>query len=345
MKSFLFILPSLKNTSPIKVAMLQANNLSSRGFVVSILVLDKTDSFFEVNHKIKLVGVLSLFKSYDYIHSHCLKPNILIGVLSFFGFFNSTLITTVHTDIYLDLMDKLPFGTQIISNVWRKAILRNNIILCLNEENRKVISRGDLIANDKIHIIPNGINEIITNNVKDRDFISFVSDSDSIILGAACVLRKVKRIDVILRILKQHSNLKFILVGDGPELNNLKKLIDYYKIENQVLLLGFKENPNDYISYVDIAVFPSLSEGFPLSLIEAMSLGIPCITSKIPAFEYFFKDEIERFTSIDEIYDLIMKIYSKRKTYSYKVREKYINEFTVDAIVDRYLLIIKKHQD
>ncbi|WP_318468965.1 glycosyltransferase family 4 protein [Photobacterium leiognathi] len=344
MKSFLFVIPSLKNTSPIKVSLSYANNLAIKGHDVSIFVLNKSNINCSLDHKIKVVGWRSLFDSYDYIHTHCLKPNFLLAFLTFFKLIKSTLITTVHTNIKLDLIDRIPFGSRYISYLWRLSILQHDIIFCLNEENKNIISLGDPYLNEKIYVIPNGIDGIKVNDVEDEVFLSFIKkDPNAIILGSACVLRKVKRIDIVLSLLHKYKNIKFVLIGMGPEYDNLRELSSKYGINDRVLFLGFKDSPNDYMSYVDIAVFPSLSEGFPLSLVEAMSLGIPCITSDIDAFKYFFNDEIKRFKSIEDFYLLINSVYQNRSFISNMVTEKYANNFTINAVIDKYLLILKNH--
>lgn len=345
MSSILFVIPSFDNTSPIKVAISLANSLSKKGFNVFIFSIKKGQGGFNLDRNVKVIGFLSLFKEYDYIHSHCLKPNILVSFLSFMNLINSKLITTVHTNITLDLNDKCSYYTNLIfSNIWRRAILKHDLILCLNEENKDVVSRGNCEYQNKIFIVPNGIDRVKVKKIEDKNFISFIEGSDSIILGSACVLRKVKGIDLVLNVLKKHNNLKFLIIGEGPELNKLKKIANDYGIMERVLFLGFKDNPNDYMSYVDIAIFPSISEGFPLSLIEAMSLGIPCITSNISAFNYFFDDEISRFNSTDDLNCLIDDVYQNKEFFSKKVKDKFIKEFTTESVVNKYISIIENEQ-
>ena len=72
------------------------------------------------------------------------------------------------------------------------------------------------------------------------------------------------------------------IYGDGPMKQELQDCINNLKLENQVLLMGRKSNVLDYIQDASIFVLPSNSEGMPNALLEAMSLGLPCIATDCP---------------------------------------------------------------
>ena len=68
------------------------------------------------------------------------------------------------------------------------------------------------------------------------------------------------------------------IIGDGPLRSELINLVQELDLIGKVKLHGRLEEPFDLIRTADIFVFPSLSEGFPNALLEAMSLGLPCIS-------------------------------------------------------------------
>lgn len=74
---------------------------------------------------------------------------------------------------------------------------------------------------------------------------------------------------------------RITIIGDGPERDNLTNLCKELKIQHLVTFTGFMNNPQELYHEVDVALLPSLGEGIPLSLLEAMRWGIPCIASKI----------------------------------------------------------------
>lgn len=152
------------------------------------------------------------------------------------------------------------------------------------------------------------VSEINANNLKTVfptlaykiDYMSnFISDSfiieqaekekveyDSTVLNIATVCRldnSSKRIDRIIRsaYILQQKGYEFVwrIIGDGPDKNYIEGLIARYGVEKEVCLLGLKVNPHPYVKASDAFVLLSSYEGVPLSVTEAMILGVPVIVS------------------------------------------------------------------
>jgi glycosyltransferase involved in cell wall biosynthesis len=68
-----------------------------------------------------------------------------------------------------------------------------------------------------------------------------------------------------------------LIAGEGPEFEALNLQIEALKLQNRVKLIGAKQNLQDYYSQAQLFVLPSRNEGYPNALIEAMSMGCPCI--------------------------------------------------------------------
>jgi glycosyltransferase involved in cell wall biosynthesis len=75
------------------------------------------------------------------------------------------------------------------------------------------------------------------------------------------------------------SQRDLVILGQGPELDNLSNLITGLGLEKRVHLLGFKENPYPYLKNADYLVSTSNAEGFPNGIAEAMCLGKPVIAT------------------------------------------------------------------
>ena len=80
----------------------------------------------------------------------------------------------------------------------------------------------------------------------------------------------------------KYPEFKLEIFGEGPERENLQLLIDQLKLNDRAYLMGRKQNIIDYIQDASIFVLPSNSEGMPNSLLEAMALGIPSISTDCP---------------------------------------------------------------
>src|SRR5690606_26415369 len=72
-------------------------------------------------------------------------------------------------------------------------------------------------------------------------------------------------------------DLELVILGDGDLRGQCESLAEELGVRERVHFLGFRENPFPYIARSDIFVLPSVSEGFPLALLEAMSCGKPVI--------------------------------------------------------------------
>lgn len=112
--------------------------------------------------------------------------------------------------------------------------------------------------------------------------------------------------------MKEHQNLKFAIVGDGPDHENLRTLVSELHLEKQVIFLG--EKPWDtiglYYQIGDVFVSASQSETQGLTFIEAMAAGLPVVAKKDPCLEeilvdgyngYAFTDSESMIKGLDDI--------------------------------------------
>lgn len=86
-------------------------------------------------------------------------------------------------------------------------------------------------------------------------------------------------LDIFSDYKKNRPNCKLILCGDGVERSHIQTLIKQKQLTDSVILTGNVNNCQDYLFVSDIFVFPSLFEGFPLSVAEAESTGLQCVLS------------------------------------------------------------------
>lgn len=97
-----------------------------------------------------------------------------------------------------------------------------------------------------------------------------------------CIKRK-NHSDAIRAIsrLKELSNIHYLIVGDGEEVKNLKKLSSSLGIEKKVHFLGYRNDANYIMKSCDLYLFPSIQEGLSVALMQAMACGLPVVCSKI----------------------------------------------------------------
>ncbi|NDO80325.1 hypothetical protein CJP72_05905 [Citrobacter sp. NCU1] len=115
----------------------------------------------------------------------------------------------------------------------------------------------------------------IDDNLPSPGFIINIGRLD--VQKGQCYL--IKAFATLLHNYPRFDNLKLIIIGDGPLKEQLTNLIKEIGVEDKVLLVGFKENPYNYLKNAKMFVLTSLYEGFPLVLLEAMACGTPIISA------------------------------------------------------------------
>jgi glycosyltransferase involved in cell wall biosynthesis len=79
-------------------------------------------------------------------------------------------------------------------------------------------------------------------------------------------------------------------VGDGPDRARLARLADHEGVGERVLFEGYRPDPERWFATIDVLVRPSLTEGMPLGLLEAMAAGVPVVASDIPGNRSLVRD-------------------------------------------------------
>lgn len=86
-------------------------------------------------------------------------------------------------------------------------------------------------------------------------------------------------IRMMVGIVKEYPDALLLIAGNGPEKENLERLIDGLKLGNNVQLLGYVTNLQEYQHIADVCVACSKREGLPLNIVEAMMSGTPVVAS------------------------------------------------------------------
>ena len=87
----------------------------------------------------------------------------------------------------------------------------------------------------------------------------------------------------------------FVIAGDGPDRTSLENLANRLGITNRVHFLGFVAHMQDLYLASDVLFFPSLFEGTPMAVLEAMASGLPVVASRIDGTAEILTDGIDAF--------------------------------------------------
>lgn len=88
-------------------------------------------------------------------------------------------------------------------------------------------------------------------------------------------------LEVFKAVKKEKKDCRLMLIGDGPEKQHIKDLVEMFGINGDVLFLGRRTDVPDLLQAMDCFVLPSRFEGLPIVGIEAQAAGLPCIVSEV----------------------------------------------------------------
>lgn len=226
----------------------------------------------------------------DILHAHYAVPHAVCASLAkqMVGG-EIKIVTTLHgTDITVlgydaSLSHAIKFGIESSDRV--TAVSKS-----LVEQTYELLE-----PNKEIDTVYNFIDERVYQK-KDANHLKEeygIKENEKVIIHVSN-FRKVKRVPDVIQTFKLiHDNIpsKLLLVGDGPEMTAVTKLVKELDLQNQVLFLGKQENLAELYSISDLKLLPSEKESFGLVLIEAMACGVPCIGTKIGGIPEVIEDE------------------------------------------------------
>jgi len=264
----------------IVVALLPGGELVERlrGYGIEAECLGMRNKF-DLSVIFKLFGILKKRKI-DILHTYLFHANILgriVGRLAKVPVVISSLRVTEKRRYHLWL-DRLT----------------NRMVdaeTCVCEAVRNYTIEKAKIRPDKLVTIPNGIDGeeyprriALDNKKKELDIAS-----DSSILGTVGRLHEQKGQVYLLRamptILRKYPKTVLLVVGDGPLRGKLKSLCFKLQINESVKFLGFRKDIKELMALMEVFILPSLWEGMPNVLLEAMALGKPVVATRVGGAE------------------------------------------------------------
>jgi glycosyltransferase involved in cell wall biosynthesis len=152
-------------------------------------------------------------------------------------------------------------------------------------------------TDNRFKVIYNGVDKnwlsIVVNKEKLRAELGI--PNDAFIIGHSGRLDKAKNHSTILavaaEIIVSNKNIYFLICGKGTE--ELKDQVKKMKLQDNVLLLGYRKDVNHLLKIMDAFYFPSLTEGQPNALIEAILAGLPFVASNIAAVSEIIPDDLK----------------------------------------------------
>lgn len=270
-----------------------ANHFASIGHEVVILALYRSMHFFDLHPSITFIepsfpsgSKLYMLKMMAYVKREVkkIKPDTILAYGEWTNCFVGLALTGIKVPLfYTDRMrpnGHLPLAHRILRKIYYPQAKG---IIAQSEFAKRIIS--ERTGATRIKVIYNPVNAIEKIECEKKKLVvcvgRFTAEKGHRIL-----------VDAIAKL--KHSDWSLSLVGDGPLRGDLEKQVEQLGIKERVVFHGAMKDFRKELSEASIFVMPSLREGFPNALIEAMSVPLPCIATRCTvAMDEVVKDGVE----------------------------------------------------
>ncbi|MGZ4161998.1 MAG: N-acetyl-alpha-D-glucosaminyl L-malate synthase BshA [Neobacillus sp.] len=278
----------------------------------------------------------------DLLHVHYAIPHAVCAILAKqMCNRDIKIVTTLHgTDITVlgydsSLTDTIKFGIE-----------KSDVVTAVS--NALVEQTYELIHPDKqIETVYNFIDERVYQK-SDAHHLreEFEIKEDEKVVIHVSNFRPVKRVqDVVETFAKISTTMpaKLLLVGDGPEITRVCKLVREFGLDGQVIFLGKQENLDELYSISDLMLLLSEKESFGLVALEAMACGVPCIGTNVGGLPEVVEHGVTGFIcEVGDIEDIstkavaLLKDKELHQQFTYQAVETVRSKFNADRIVQQY---------
>ena len=181
----------------------------------------------------------------------------------------------------------------------------------------------------------------------------FGVDSGTCLIGTVGRLTPVKGIPYLLQaariLLRQGANVKVLVVGDGSIRQDLMTQTRDLGVSENVVFLGHREDTDELLQALDIFVLPSLSEGIPMALLEAMAASRAVVASRVGGIPEIIEDGFEGFLvepmdvdSLAERCRLLIESPDVARKMGEQGRKRVERDFSATAMADRVASVYKE---
>ncbi len=293
-----------------KVLFTQANWFHNRGHeVVTAFLYDKKNIArdWKVEYPFEVINL----NIWSYERNLLFKlPRFFLGLINLYRFLTRNKFNIIETftqdsnlvGIPLAFLAKIPLripshhGEIVDRNqFWKWLHLKmvnskmTSLLVVVSSRIKKNLSHIGKVNTKKITVILNGIqvNKDLVDRYQARKSLGWSQkDLTLVSIGRLSKPKGHKYlIDALPEIIDKHPNTMLYIVGEGKLRKKLEKQIDNHNLKKNIVLLGFRTDIYEILRASDLFVMPSIWEGLPLALLEAMLMECPIIVSDVEGID------------------------------------------------------------
>ena len=321
------------------------NNLN----VIETRYIDLPSEYFSFK---EFYHLQSLIKedNFNIAHIHLYAPDSCRTAILAASMAGIRVITTEHNNSI-----KTTFRLNVLKKLNQHLIHK---IIAVSEAVRERLIQERGIDSMKIRCIPNGVdsthynkNNFSVNLIEDLKS-NFTFNKSTLLIGMIGALHRNKGYNYLLlaakSIIKKHPNTKLIFIGEGDFREELEKITQHLNFKKNIEFLGYIEEVSPYYLIFDIFVLPSLVEGMPLCVLEAMAMGVPVIATAVDGSKELVLDgetgllvQPKNETALSEAMEYMIENPEKVKEMANagkrRIRDKYSLQRNIEQTFNLYL--------
>jgi glycosyltransferase involved in cell wall biosynthesis len=204
-----------------------------------------------------------------------------------------TTIQNVHSRMYQ--AEFSPVAARLGGMLDRRTAPLASRVIAVSAGVRSDLGRTG-VPLERIRVIPNGIDLAHQRPQEPRAALRarWNAAPDDIVVQSVSLLKVQKGLETLVdaaaEVARLDSRVHFIHMGDGPERHHLAQRIRSHGLDARFRLLGQVRDPATQLLGADVFAMPSLWEGLPLALLEAMAAGVPAIGTRVSGIEDVIED-------------------------------------------------------
>lgn len=304
-------------------------HLTKKVHLIKICEHRKEASLKDISLAFKLLRLRIKHKP-DIVHLHSSK----MGAIGRIVFNPKTIVYSVHGfDSIRKAFRKFLIVEKLLKNRAAKIVgVSQYDVNCLQEEG---ISRNvELVYNGVVDHKFDNLEALEDSNLKNK--IESIKNNYNKLIMCISRISAQKKFDLFVDIAKHRTEYAFVWIGNKEVISDLP---------SNVFCLGETHAAYVYLKYTDVFILPSNYEGLPISLLEALSFGIPVVASNVGGIGevldgkngFAVENDVQSFT---EKIDYVLEGKTNEVMRS-EARNSYLRNFTIDKMVEGYTSIFK----
>jgi glycosyltransferase involved in cell wall biosynthesis len=364
---YLFVIPTLEHGGAEVVTINLCNEISKRGNDVYLMTFNLRGELQDrLNPQTKTINLNSnrarncliklyfhlLFNKYDFVISMLTASNIITGLVFRLPFLNSKLIIRVAG--LFENRDFPLFPNSLSKLVYYCAFSKKYKYIFNSKGSLESFTRYGVIDNTYTYnVIGNPVIDSTLQNLKNEavDHPWFNENNKKFVIICVGRLNKIKDHFTLLKafaiVIKSKVNARLLIIGDGPERENILTFISKNELNNYIDLIGFEQNPIKFMSRCSLFTLTSLSEGFGNVIVEALACKLNIIATNSPGGVIDILDngkygKLVNVGDYNELSKVIIDFMNNKYDFNKEMLLQRSQDFTVDVITNSYLEFIQK---